>query len=52
MAFLVTVIDRTRWLHQGWVDPIASDLLDRTVSRIKRQLEATPVATGPAPAAA
>ncbi len=50
MAFLVTVVDRTGWLHQGWVDPIASDLLDRTVSRIKRQLEASPVATGPAAA--
>lgn len=50
MAFLVTVVDRTGWLHQGWIDPIASDLLDRTVHRIKRQLEATPVATGPAAA--
>lgn len=50
MAFLVTVVDRTGWLHQGWIDPIASDLLDRTVRRIKRQLEAAPVAPGPAAA--
>jgi uncharacterized protein len=50
MAFLVTVIDRTGWLRQGWIDPLASDLLDRTVHRIKRQLEAAPVATGPAAA--
>jgi uncharacterized protein len=50
MSFLVTVTDRTGWLHQGWIDPIASDLLNRTVHRIKRQLEAIPVESGPAAA--
>jgi carbon monoxide dehydrogenase subunit G len=50
MSFLVTVVDRAGWLRQGWVDPIASDVLDRTVRRIKRRLEASAVAPGPAAA--
>lgn len=41
MSFCATVADRTGLLNRGWVDPIASDLLDRTVHRIKRQLEST-----------
>ena len=46
MSFWVTVFDRSGLLSRGWVDPIASDLLDRTVRRIKRQLEATSSTTG------
>ena len=41
MSFWVTVVDRAGLLSRGWVDPIATDLLDRTVHRIKRNLEAT-----------
>ena len=41
MSFCATVADRTGLLNRGWVDPIAGDLLDRTVDRIKRQLEST-----------
>ena len=47
MSFWVTVVDRTGLLNRGWVDPIANDLLDRTVRRIKQELEAT---TGDRPA--
>ena len=47
MSFWVTVVDRTGLLNRGWVDPIANDLLDRTVRRIKQELEAT---TGGRPA--
>ena len=50
MAFRVTVVDRSGLISRGWLDPIATDLLDRTVRRIKRQLESTSVATGPAAA--
>jgi len=50
MAFRVTVVDRSGLISRGWLDPIASDLLDRTVRRIKRQLESGSVATGPAAA--
>lgn len=42
MSFRVTVADRSGLLNRRWVDPIASDLLDRTVRQIKRQLEAVP----------
>jgi carbon monoxide dehydrogenase subunit G len=42
MSFWVSVLDRSGLLSRGWVDPIAYDLLDRTVRRIKRQLEAEP----------
>jgi carbon monoxide dehydrogenase subunit G len=41
MSFCATVADRTGLLKRGLVDPIAGDLLDRTVHRIKRQLEST-----------
>ena len=41
MWFWATVADGTGVLNRGWVDPIAGDLLDRTVHRIKRQLEST-----------
>jgi len=42
MSFRVTVADRSGLLNRSWVDPIASDLLDRTVRQMKRQLEAVP----------
>jgi len=42
MSFRVTVVDRSGLLNRRLVDPIASDLLDRTVRQIKRQLEAVP----------
>ncbi len=41
MSFWATIVDRTGLLSRGWVDPIASDMLHRTVRRIKRHLEAT-----------
>jgi carbon monoxide dehydrogenase subunit G len=44
MSSRVTVVDRTGLLNRGWTDPIANDLLDKTVGRIKGELEAT---TGP-----
>ena len=50
MQFWVNVVDHSGLLNQSWVDPIASDLLDRTVRGIKRQLEAAPVTTGHCPA--
>jgi len=39
MAFTVGISDRTGLLSQGWLDPIARELVDRTISRIKQQLE-------------
>lgn len=47
MSFRVTLVDRSGLLNPGWVDPIANRLLDRTVSQIKQELEAT---TGHGPA--
>ena len=49
MSFRVVVSDRTGLLRRAWVDPIACDLLDRTIRRVKRQLEDMPV-SGPAAA--
>ncbi len=39
MTFDVAMSDRTRRLANGWLDPIACDLLDRTTRRLKQQLE-------------
>jgi carbon monoxide dehydrogenase subunit G len=47
MSFRVVVSDRSGLLRQAWVDPIACDLLDRTIRRVKQQLEDTPLASGP-----
>jgi carbon monoxide dehydrogenase subunit G len=48
MSFWVMVVDRTGLLNRGWVNPIANDLLDRTVRRIKQELEATTTGNRPA----
>jgi carbon monoxide dehydrogenase subunit G len=50
MSFRVVVSDSTGLLTRGWVDPIACELLDRTIRRIKQRLEDTPPA--PIPTAA
>jgi carbon monoxide dehydrogenase subunit G len=47
MAFRVVISDRTGLLSQGWVNPIACDLLDRTIHRIKQRLEGPDGAPGP-----
>ena len=47
MAFRVVITDRTGFLARGWVDPIACELLDHTVCRVKRQLEETPLVPHP-----
>jgi len=47
MSFWVTVMDGRGLVKAGWVDWIAEDLADRTVRRIKRQLEAVPIEPGP-----
>jgi uncharacterized protein len=39
MAFTAGISDRSRLLTQAWLDPIARELVDCTISRIKRQLE-------------
>ena len=43
MSFEVAMSDRTWLLANGWLDPIACDLLDRTTRRLKQQLEAAAV---------
>jgi carbon monoxide dehydrogenase subunit G len=43
MTFDVAMSDRTRRLADGWLDPVACDLLDRTTRRLKQQLEEAPV---------
>jgi len=43
MTFDVAMSDRTRLLANGWLDPVACDLLDRTTRRLKQQLEEAPV---------
>jgi uncharacterized protein len=50
MSFEVVVTDRTGLFSRAWIDPIACDLLDRTIRQVKHQLEATPEAPGPAAA--
>jgi len=47
MAFEVAMSDRTWLLANGWLDPIACDLLDRTTRRLKQQLEAGAVVPMP-----
>ena len=47
MSFRVTVVDRSGFVNRGWVDLIATDLVEKTVHRIKAQLEST-TGTGPA----
>lgn len=39
MTFDVAMSDRTWPLANGWLDPVACDLLDRTTRRLKQQLE-------------
>lgn len=43
MMFEVAMSERTWLLANGWLDPIACDLLDRTTRRLKQQLEEAPV---------
>ena len=43
MAFDIAMSDRTWLIANGWIDPIACDLLDRTTRRLKQQLEEAPV---------
>lgn len=47
MSFRVAILDRTGLLTHSWVDPVACDLLDRTIHRVKQRLEDTPLAPGP-----
>jgi carbon monoxide dehydrogenase subunit G len=47
MAFRVVISDRTGLLSPAWVEPIASDLLDRTIRRAKERLENTTLAPCP-----
>ena len=47
MSFRVVVSDRTGLVRRAWVDPIAWDLLDRTIRRVKQELEDTPLSSGP-----
>ena len=42
MTFDVAMSDRTGMLANGWLDPLACDLLDRTTRRLKQQLEEAP----------
>ena len=47
MSFRVVITDPMGLLARSWVDPIACELLDHTVSRVKRQLEETPLVPRP-----
>jgi carbon monoxide dehydrogenase subunit G len=47
MSFRVVVSDQTGLLARSWIDPIACELLDHTVRRVKQQLECTPLAPSP-----
>lgn len=47
MTFEVGMSERTWLITNGWLDPIACDLLDRTTRRLKHQLEEAPVAPCP-----
>ena len=42
MSFRVVISDRTGLLTRGWVNPIAAELLHRTVRRVKQRLEENP----------
>jgi carbon monoxide dehydrogenase subunit G len=48
MAFQIGIEDPSRLLSHGLVDSIARDAVDRTINRIKRELEHTPDYPGPA----
>ncbi len=50
MTFDVAMPDQAWLITNGWLDPIACDLLDRTTRRLKQQLEEGPL-TPSAPAA-
>ena len=50
MSFRVVVSDTTGLLTRTWVDPIACELLDRTIRQVKQRLEDTPSAPGPSAA--
>jgi len=39
MTFDLAMSDRTSLLANGWLDPVAHDLLNRTTRRLKQQLE-------------
>ena len=43
MTFDVAMSDRTWLIANGWIDPVACDLLDRTARRLKQQLEGASV---------
>jgi carbon monoxide dehydrogenase subunit G len=47
MSFRVVISDPTGLLARSWVDPIAAELLDHTVRRVKQRLEDTPLAPSP-----
>jgi carbon monoxide dehydrogenase subunit G len=47
MSFRVVVSDSTGLLTRTWVDPIACELLDRTIRGVKQRLEDTPLAPHP-----
>jgi carbon monoxide dehydrogenase subunit G len=47
MSFRVVVSDQTGLLARQWIDPIACELLDHTVRRVKHQLEETPLVPNP-----
>jgi carbon monoxide dehydrogenase subunit G len=47
MSFRIVISDRSGLLSRRWVDPIACELLHRTVRRVKQRLEDTAVVPGP-----
>jgi carbon monoxide dehydrogenase subunit G len=47
MAFRIVISDRTGLLSPAWVNPVACDLLDRTIRRVKQRLEDRAFASGP-----
>jgi uncharacterized protein len=47
MTFDVAMSDRTWLIANGWLDPIACDILDRTTRRLKQQLEEASVTPFP-----
>ena len=47
MSFRVVVSDQTGLLARRWIDPIACELLDHTVRRVKHRLEETPLVPSP-----
>ena len=47
MAFRIVISDRTGLLSPAWVNPVACDLLDRTIRRVKQRLEDAAFASGP-----